>query len=583
MKNIFSNISVSKKTVILLFLFVLIPELIAGIVIFSRISAFNITSEKRVTMQKLKNTSDSLASYMETVEQIATDLSYERSVNEIARGEGAITRYTDANKEFGNVLKYNPYIVKLQILKGSEIVWQYGYRTGYILGDDGNEPYAQMVQDGLSYDIWSPGHIMHLLKKGDFSNENWFSSYYHGIYDERELQLLGVIALHIEEETLCSLFNNGVEDISSVCWLTNEDGQVISSTDKDFFKKGLPDELRFDRQNKKQGNINITYENEARSVFWYQCGETGNYLFQMRKLSGMKLNSMTYMLLVLLLFFSFCIGFLIFYNRYVLRPLRTLHQTIDNTNDLNLKQEIVPAYDDEIGDLTKAYGDMMLRIDQLIQDVYVETIKTQEAEKEALLSQINPHFLYNTLDSIRWNAMMNGDREVGKQLEALSVMLREMLNFGNKYTTLEKEMTIIQKYCYLLQARFRNDIDIKIEIEPGNEMWQIPKLLIQPLVENAYKHGLENKIGNKHIWIKVKRLHDKLVVYVADNGIGCKAKDIKEKIAGTGEECFALRNIKERIWMEYGNEGKFLFFSHQGKGTLVKLILQLRASNLFEV
>ncbi len=153
--------------------------------------------------------------------------------------------------------------------------------------------------------------------------------------------------------------------------------------------------------------------------------------------------------------------------------------------------------------------------------MYVEKIKSQQTEQQVLLEQINPHFLYNTLDSIHWNALRNGDRETGEQMEALSAMLRETLNLGHKHTTVERELSVVHNYCYLLETRFRKDIQVTIEKDNTVLQESIPKLILQPLIENAYRHGLENIIGHKQITVKVKRAGDALAFYVADNGKGC--------------------------------------------------------------
>ena len=247
---------------------------------------------------------------------------------------------------------------------------------------------------------------------------------------------------------------------------------------------------------------------------------------------------------------------------------------MERAKNLDLQQEALPAQEDEIGVLTTTFQSMLHRIDELIEKVYVEKIKTQEAERDVMLAQINPHFLYNTLDSIRWNALSHGDREVGKQLEALSLMLRNTLNFGNKDTTINHEIQTIKSYCFLLQARFRNEIEIEIDVDPRLSDFKIPKLLIQPLVENAYKHGLENKIGLKKIWVKVHKVKNQVVIYVADNGQGCNASEIQVQMAQTGgSSCFALKNIRDRIKLSYGEFGHFRFSSWENTGTLVKIMI----------
>lgn len=574
MKKWFLSLPVSRKTIALLLVFVLIPSLLIGGGVVAFINNRQMDSELTLAQQKVENVSTQMGSHIERIQDIVRDLVRENAVRGAARDQGKLSRFTDCNDAFENVLRYDDLIVKFQIIRNRKTVWQYGVRQGYIFEKSANGSIVDRIEKDGQYDLWAPAHNMPVLKGGTYSKECWLASYYCSIYDTNEEDFLGVLAVHMEEDDFSSLYAAGAGAEYLARWVMSGEGELISASDRTFIREGIPEEFCIEPEG-KAGWQRMNYNGSPCIILWNRCGDTEHYLFQAISVNETGIGRLAYMLMVIVIFSLFSIGFLWGYNMFVLKPLRHLSMLMENAGELKLKQDIRPVYNDEIGDLTQNFGEMLQQIDELINRVYVEKIKTQEAEQTALLSQINPHFLYNTLDSIRWNAMRNGDKDVGKQLEALSVMLRETLNFGNKYTTLEKELTVIRKYCYLLQVRFRKEIEVNIQIEPEDTMWSIPKLLIQPLVENAYKHGLEDKVGEKKICVKVKRFHERLVIYVADNGAGCNAKEILQQIDEGGERCFALRNIKERIRLEYGDKGKFLFFSHPGKGTLVKLILIL--------
>ena len=187
----------------------------------------------------------------------------------------------------------------------------------------------------------------------------------------------------------------------------------------------------------------------------------------------------------------------------------------------------------------------------------------KELELKYMQSQINPHFLYNTLDSIRWMAVMEEKEEIAEQVEALSDIFRHALSGGREVVLLEKEIEHLESYILIQKNRFRDRMDVKIEVEDNLWHCKVLKLILQPLVENAIVHGLEKKLEGGIVTVKIKSEGELLIYEVEDNGAGADEAAIIRQLNSPGEEhnVFALKNIDERIKMKYGAEYGLIFHS----------------------
>ena len=254
---------------------------------------------------------------------------------------------------------------------------------------------------------------------------------------------------------------------------------------------------------------------------------------------------------------------------------------IDRVKEGDFTEEDTVYPGDEIGALNQEFDEMSRRLKRLIEEVYTTKIKEQEAELNALIAQINPHFLYNTLDSIHWMAIKNRDYSVGEQLEALAAIFRHVLNQGEECVTIASEVEFIQNYMAIMESRFGRRVKIQIQTEPGLEKVMIPKLIIQPLVENGILHGLEPKKEGGTILITIAEREKKLVIAVEDDGVGADAAEIVKKMkdGDGGKDTFALKNIDDRIRLRYGNSYGLRFESKPGEGTRVLVVMPLEEEN----
>ena len=567
------RLSVSRKTLLLLLTFVVLPMLLLGGIVVNNMNQREQMASQKSIAERLHTVSENLTRQFDITKRIAEELSFSKDVCDVVVNGNNSARHKAVNETIESAIEYNDYIAKIQLISEGQVIWQFGPQ-GYPIMEDGNEIYASEIEEGKKVAFWTPVHPLYKLNKGEFTDPVWVLSYYCGIYEMRDMKCHGVLAVHMNEKAVRELYEGFLYGEPECAWIMSSEGDVVSTTETKWCTEDLPRDLKLGFGKARSGNSEITYDGEKVQLTWEKCGDWDLYLVQMTKKNSTFKYIAPFILWFGLVFALVCVGYMYFYRKYVSLPLEALMRQMERAKNLDLQQEALPAEEDEIGVLTTTFQSMLHRIDELIEKVYVEKIKTQEAERDVMLAQINPHFLYNTLDSIRWNALSHGDKEVGKQLEALSLMLRNTLNFGNKDTTINHEIQTIKSYCFLLQARFRNEIEIEIDVDPRLSDFKIPKLLIQPLVENAYKHGLENKIGLKKIWVKVHKVKNQVVIYVADNGQGCNSLDIQAQMAQSeGNSCFALKNIRDRIKLSYGELGYFRFSSWESTGTLVKIMI----------
>lgn len=233
---------------------------------------------------------------------------------------------------------------------------------------------------------------------------------------------------------------------------------------------------------------------------------------------------------------------------------------------------------DELTYLGNTFNTMSKKIQQLIKEIETANAKKRTAELMALQSQINPHLLYNTLDSINWMASMNGNQDISHMIVALSDFYRLTLNRGQTSHTLENELKQIESYLKLQKLNFRNRIAYTINARDDCLHCRVPTVILQPIVENSIIHGF--KENNLEIGIHVFRQADDLIIEVADNGPGLEAYDSdKFPEPGNGREGhgYGLFNINERIRLFFGEEYGISLHPNHPKGLLVRFRLPAEA------
>ena len=272
-------------------------------------------------------------------------------------------------------------------------------------------------------------------------------------------------------------------------------------------------------------------------------------------------------MIILAVFLSF------FLTGHLTRSLKRLQTRLKDLGSGNLDSFLDSNPRDELWDLEQGYNEMVQQICELLGKNRLEQEKKRELELTALQAQINPHFLYNTLDAIGWIAVMKGQNEIEQMVMELSRFFRLSLHKGDKKITIEDEMGIVISYVTIEQLRNPGKFDIKYEIEPEITGLLVPKIILQPIVENAIKHGVSQVRRHGMITVRGYRKGDDVYLEVSDNGCGFRQKS--SHIHGSG---YGLRNVNERIQLEYGSEYGISVQSIEGEGTTVQIHISFEQS-----
>ena len=235
---------------------------------------------------------------------------------------------------------------------------------------------------------------------------------------------------------------------------------------------------------------------------------------------------------------------------------------------------------DEIGELIDNYNYMISKMSILIENQYKLGKEVKNAELKALQAQINPHFLYNTLDMINWMSYKNMNKEISAAVKALAKFYKLSLNKGKDIVTIEDELQHSKFYVQLQNMRYNNRIHLDINISEELIHYYIPKITFQPIIENSILHGILGRgMEDGTIMISGYKENNKLTIQISDDGIGIPAEvipliltDNNLKTKGSG---YGLKNINERIKILYGEDYGLSFTSNLGVGTTVEIVLPI--------
>lgn len=282
---------------------------------------------------------------------------------------------------------------------------------------------------------------------------------------------------------------------------------------------------------------------------------------------------------------SILIGIIVIWisTKYIVKPLNKLSVVMDEVEKDNFNVQVQIDRNDELGRVGDSFNRMMDKINTLISDIYQKDINEKEAQLRALRAQINPHFLYNTLDTINWMAQFNKTAEVSEMTIALSRLLKSSISNNKEFIRFEEEAKYIEDYMTIQKIRFQEKIRYSIQIDQDAKDCLVPKLILQPIVENAMIHGLEKKLENGYLLITGKIKINKLHIQIIDNGVGMdeitkssllEGRYVNQgKKKGTGN---GILNVQNRIKLLFGRDYGIKIDSNENVGTLFELTLPIQ-------
>ncbi|MFV0362157.1 MAG: sensor histidine kinase [Suipraeoptans sp.] len=264
-------------------------------------------------------------------------------------------------------------------------------------------------------------------------------------------------------------------------------------------------------------------------------------------------------------------------NHYLKSLIEPINKLASSMNDFTNKHDfdnfkkiqdpdIAFGRDDEVGVLYNSFHSLIHHIDELVINDYKSKLLSQEMEYKFLQSQLNPHFLYNTLNSMNFMALRKGETELSDMITALALLLREKLDDKKKVETIQEELDIIQAYIKIQKLRFKSRMVFESWIQEETRIFKIPRLIIQPLIENSIKYGVEKVNRPMHIGLEIFFTDKHLYIRVMDDGpgFGNSSATVNSRSTGVG-----LKNIEKRLFAIYGKEAKMTIDSIQDEKTVV--------------
>jgi len=271
------------------------------------------------------------------------------------------------------------------------------------------------------------------------------------------------------------------------------------------------------------------------------------------------------------------------------KPIFKLSRAVSKVESGNLHYRTRMRAGDEIGQLGQSFDQMLDRIEEMIKQVTLEQAGKRKAELEMLQAQINPHFLFNVLNSIRMKIKLGGDDKNASLISSLSSLLRMTINRNNEFVTLHEEVETVVHYFKLMNFRTNDSNTIQIDILPETALVEVPRFMIQPIIENSIIHGLQDHAGM--IAITAHNKDDQLHLHISDTGRGMSEEELRqlqERLASESYEMakreevhrglsgIGLKNVFERLKLIYGEDFQYVMDSKQGLGTIITLKIPLR-------
>ncbi len=402
---------------------------------------------------------------------------------------------------------------------------------------------------------------------------------YREIYDLAKKNKLGYLVIGASIDKFTQLCQNSLATENEAIVVVSAEGSELvlcGRSEEDILDRVLGEETQDEILDRQSGYISyINYK-----VFYSRDEDTGTVVYRMvpKEELGKQLYTIAFAPVALLLgFLAGLFPILIFVSNIISKPLNKLCIAMEKFKQGDFNQKVEVNTLDEVGEAAACFNQMVDDIKTLIDNNYVMALREKESELNALQAQINPHFLYNTLDSLYWRATDADNPEIAEDIYALSQLFRLVLGQGKGIVTVRNEKELIDRYLHIQKMRFEKRLDYEIKIEDNILEAYLPKLILQPFVENAIVHGFEKTAEKCFISVLGRRKGDRMVFCIKDTGIGMSREQVKaiwnvndtERYASQRIGRYAIRNIRERLELKYHENFKLLIYSKEGIGTTI--------------
>jgi len=413
--------------------------------------------------------------------------------------------------------------------------------------------------------------------------------------DERKL----VLVVNLKEQEILDYFEAIKTNPTDQIVILDDTGEIVLGDAEDEYKSIISDS-KFKE---------LVYDNKSGHFRYYGYQEGSNYLvsFNTQSVADWKVvylksenelkqelnnaGKTIFMSVIICILVAIPLSFLL--SKSITNPLYRLQLVVRKIADKDFSARVSNDSQDEVGELGRNINFMINEIKELIENqghlievlytekenVKKEQIAKRKAEIKALQAQINPHFLYNTLDSIYWNINIREKEEASRMILSLSDMLRLSLSKGNEFITINDEITHVKSYLELQKANYEDRFNFDVYAQKEVLSYLVPKVILQPLVENSLLHGFEGVEHKGYIKIVIEEASNQVKINISDNGNGFGRIIENEDIHAIPEvkSGFGMNNVYNRLLLEYGDTLQFRISSTPGEGTMLVIIIPARS------
>lgn len=573
----FTNNSIRYNIFVYFTVTALVAIILIGVSLYSRLSAqlsLTIEEESQVLVNQISRSVDS---YLRTIMKLSDSLYYGVVKNaDLSAGsvQNEITLLYDNNKDsLDNIALLSKEGELLEAVPNA--------RLKPSLDVTGEEWFQNTLDKAENLHFSSP-HVQSLFDNTE-NQYRWVVTVTRAVeLTQGPLTNQGVLLMDIRYSSLTQLFNDVTLGNGGYVYVVSSDGEIIYHPKAQLIDSGLETEQTLFMASYRDGTYQMDLKGRRQIVNIKGVGYTGWKLVGVTPLAGLSLNSLKTKIFVVFIIALF-LFLLALINGYISSritdPIKELEKSVNILESGDLNAPVYNGGSYEIRHLGSSIENMASQIRKLMDDIVTEHESKRKSEFDTLQSQINPHFLYNTLDIIVWMIENEKKAEAVKVVTALARFFRISLSKGKSIITVKDEVEHVRNYLMIQQMRFKNKFTYTIDAPPEVLYLSSLKLMLQPMVENAIYHGMEFMDGEGEVVIRVRHLGNDLWLDVEDNGLGMTEGQVAGLFSEEGSapskrgSGIGVKNVNERIRLYFGEVYGLTIESEPDEGTKVHIHL----------
>lgn len=592
---IFKGVVAARVWLVAYIVLILIP---ASVLLYAYSQRYSRILEEEVTrtmLQTLKQAEINLNHQLDSARDISNTILMNPKLHQYLSNSTSDSDQLDAMKELRIIVdnaQTNPIVFRVRLYVDDSKLFSHERVNFFPWESIKNRPWYTDVVNSRGNLVWTGAYLENFLD--DTQSARYIFSGIRVLRDPDDYDhMSGVLSIEVAAKTIENILSNIELNKEQNVFLVAPDGTVVLHNDKSLLGTKLKSSAVLSAlEQKNEGVSHIIEDNIGQYVVYTTIGSTGwklvaevpKNVISSRAASLNQFASVATLSGITILFLILVFLLLAFIMRGMNRRVQTVIRVI--------KREGVEGLDERSGAsegdfylLEKSVDHLIHRVRDLMEETYKSKVQEREAQLRALQAQINPHFLYNTLDTINWIAIGHNAHDISQMIDGLAKYFRLSLNKGRDLVSVTDELNLAKVYLEIQQTRFPKSFEVHFDIEEGLDDIEMPKLTLQPIVENALLHGIRKSKGKSgSILIKARKEEGVLILSVTDDGIGMEPELMQSllteprptmKSDGSGSS-YGLYNVNERIKLFAGDAYGLELLSTLGEGTTVTVRMTYR-------